>query len=124
MPESDVSVNLPLMKSSDLSEEDKDQYLAVFYKSAFSKDMLREVSYLEANAETVAKHEVPINTPMYFFISDGQEASVTGWKESLTDYVSKVTLGKNMQLATGHYVHYEKADRIAAESKAFLEAIK
>ncbi len=40
MPESGIGDNLPLMKSEELSEKDKNQYLAVFYKSAFTKDML------------------------------------------------------------------------------------
>ncbi|UNC93206.1 alpha/beta fold hydrolase [Candidatus Contubernalis alkaliaceticus] len=124
IPESEVGENLPLMKSNEISEEDKDQYLAVFYKSSFSKDMLREINYLKDNAKTVAKNEVPINTPMYFFISDDQETSAMGWKEALSDYLSNITFGKYMQLATGHYVHYDKADIIAEEAKAFLEGIK
>ncbi|NSW51342.1 MAG: alpha/beta hydrolase [Anaerolineae bacterium] len=124
MPESEVGENLPLMESDKISEEDKNQYLAVFYKSAFTKDMLREINYLKVNAETVANNEVPINTPMYFFISDGQEANVTGWKEALTDYLSTNFFSKYMHLATGHYVHYEKADIIAEEAKAFLKASK
>ncbi|MCR3921580.1 MAG: alpha/beta hydrolase [Firmicutes bacterium] len=123
MPESEVGENLPLMKSNELSEEDKNQYLAAFYKSAFTKDMLREIHYMKENADTVAKNEVPINTPMYFFISDDQEASASRWKEALSDYLSKITIGKNMQLATGHYVHYDKAEIIAEGAKAFLEDI-
>ena len=124
MPESEVSQSLPLMKSSELSEEDKNQYLAVFYKSALTKDMLREIDYLQDNAETVATNGVPINIPMYFFISDDQEASAIGWREALSDYVSKLTIGKYMQLATGHYVHHDKADIISEEAKTFLEDIK
>ncbi len=44
--------------------------------------MLSEVNYLKDNAETVADNEVPINTPMYFFISEDQEVSAVGWKEA------------------------------------------
>jgi pimeloyl-ACP methyl ester carboxylesterase len=124
MPESEIGENLPLMKSNELSEEDKNQYLAVFYKSAFTKDMLREIGYLKDNAEKIANNGVPTNTPMYFFISNEQESSVIGWKEALSDYLSKITIGKYMQLATGHYVHYDKADIIAEEAKTFLEDIK
>ena len=124
MPESEIGENLPLMKSIELSEEDKNQYLAVFYKSAFTKDMLREIGYLKENAEKIANNGVPTNTPMYFFISNEQESSVIGWKEALSDYLSKITIGKYMQLATGHYVHYDKADIIAEEAKTFLEDIK
>jgi hypothetical protein len=85
--------------------------------------MLREIHYMKENADTVAKKEVPINTPMYFVISDDQEASAISWKEVLSDYLSKITIGKYLQLATGHYVHYDK-DIIAEEAKAFLEDIK
>ncbi len=124
MPESQVSENLPLMKSDELSEEDKNQYLSVFYKSTFTKDMLREVNYLKDNAKTVAENEVPINIPMYFFISEDQEATAMGWKEALSDYLSNIIIGKHMQLSTGHYVHYDKSNIIAEEAKAFLKSIK
>ena len=124
MPESEIGKNLPLMKSHDLSEGDKNQYLAVFYKSAFTRDMLNEVNFLKDNAETVAENEVPINTPMYFFISEDQEVSAVGWKEALTNYLSKITIGEYLHLDTGHYVHYDKAEIIAGEAKAFLEEIE
>jgi len=51
--------------------------------------MLREINYLKDNAKTVAKNEVPTNIPMYFFISDEQEAVASGWNEALTGYLSK-----------------------------------
>jgi pimeloyl-ACP methyl ester carboxylesterase len=124
IPESEVGNNLPLMKSNDLSEEDKNQLLAVFYKSSVTKDMLREIDYLKENAETVSNNEVPNNTPMYFFISDAQEVIATGWNDSLIDYLSKNTNGKYMQLSTGHYVHYDKAEVIAEQAKVFFEEIK
>jgi pimeloyl-ACP methyl ester carboxylesterase len=124
MPETDLVRNFPLMASDDLTEEDKQNYLAVFYKSAFSTDMLREIDYLNDNVETVAKNEVPINTPMYFFISDAQELIANGWNESSIDYLSTIKFGNYMQLSTGHYVHYDKADLIAKEVKEFLEYIK
>jgi len=121
MPESDVGENLPLMKSNDLSEEDKNQYLAVFYKSAFTKEMLREVDYLSGNAEAVAANEDPAKTPMLFFISEGQGRNVTGWKTTLTNYLEKIAVSEYMQLDTGHYIHYEKADIIAEMAKDFLQ---
>ena len=124
MPDSDIEKNFPLMKSEVLTEEEKQEYLAVFYKSAFSKDMLREVNYLSANVESAVENGVPIDIPMYYFISDGQEAVAKGWKEGLSGYLSKLTLGKHMQLAADHYVHYEKSDVIAEEAKAFLEEVK
>ncbi len=124
MPESETGKTLPLMESDELSEEDKNQYLAVFYKSAFTKDMLREVNYLKGNARTVAENKIPFNIPMYFFISDDQETIAIGWKKVLSDYLSYVTIGKYKILDTGHYVFYDKAEIIVKEAKAFLNEIK
>jgi len=67
---------------------------------------------------------VPVNTPMYFFISNDQESSAVGWSEVLIRYLSKISIGKHMKLDTNHYAHYEKADIIATEAKAFLEKIE
>jgi pimeloyl-ACP methyl ester carboxylesterase len=123
MPETEIEINFPVMKSGDLSEEDKQEYLAVFYKSAFSKDMLREIDYLKANAQTVAENEIPINTPMYFFISESQEAAVPGWKDALSGYLSKITIGKYMELSSGHYIHYDKSETIVEEAITFLKTL-
>lgn len=123
MPEADLLENLPLMKSEDLTEEDKNQYLASFYRSSLTKNMLNEVNKLKSNAELVAAKDVPINTPMYFFISEEQEKEVNGWGKALTDYLAKVSASQFMFLDTGHYVHHEKADIIAETVKAFLKEI-
>jgi len=124
MPESDVEENFPLMKSSDLAEEDKLQYMAVFFKSSVTRDMLREIKFLEENAQTVNNEETPFDIPMYFFISGDQESIAPGWGEVLTGYLSHISTGKYQKLETSHYVHHEKADTIALESKKFLKQIK
>lgn len=124
MPESDLGENLPLMKSDELSNDDKAVYLAVFYKSAFTKDMIREAKSLKSNAEIVAENPIPIDTPMYFFISDGQEADSPGWTKSLTDFLSDIAYAKHMQLATGHYIHYDMAQIITEKAKAFIQDLQ
>lgn len=124
MPETDVVRNFPLMASNDLTESDKQNYLAVFYKSAFTKDMLREIDFLSENVKTVTSNEMPVNTPMYFFISDTQESVAAGWNKALMDYLTKINIGKSMQLSTSHYVHYEKSDLIGSEVKEFLVELK
>lgn len=121
MPDNDIENNFPLLKSDALTGEEKQKYLAVFYKSAFTRDMLNEIKNLKSNADKVSALETPSNTPMYFFISDDQETSVAGWKEDLTSFLSTIEVGKYMQLDTGHYIHYEKADVIANEAKLFLD---
>lgn len=61
---------------------------------------------------------------MLFFISEDQEMEAPGWRGALTDYLSTVDTGSYLQLDTGHYVHYEEADVIARESKAFLQGTR
>ena len=124
MPEADLKENLPLMKSNDLTEEDKHQYLASFFRSSLTKDMLSEVTNLKSNGELVSANGVPANTPMYFFISEQQDKEVVGWDKVLTEYLSEIFTSQYMRLDTGHYVHHEKADLIAETIKAFLKEIR
>lgn len=120
MSDEDRETLFPLMASEELTREERQQYLAVFYRSAVTKPMLGEVRYLKQNAQTVAELEPPTSIPMYFFISADQDSEVSGWKDASTGYLSGLDRGKHLLLDTGHYVHYEKADVIAEESKTFL----
>lgn len=124
MPETDIVKNFPLMASDDLTEEDKQNYMAVVYKSAFSKDMLREVDYLSDNVVLVANNNVPTDIPMYFFISLIRDGSLPGWKNALSGYLSQLSTGKKLELDADHYPHYGAAEIIATEAKLFLEQVK
>ena len=121
MPDSDLEINFPVLATGDLSQQDRDQFVAMFYRSAYTKDMLREIEYLPANASTVASNEIPVNMPMYFFISDGEDVAYNNWQEVMINYVSQLAVGKHKILNTGHYVHHEQSEVIAEEIKAFLK---
>lgn len=120
MPDEDFEALFPPMTSGDLNEDERNQYRAVFYRSAVTKPMLEEIRYLKDNARTVAELEPPRGIPMCFFISDDQENTAPGWREALTGYLSTMDKGEYLDLDAVHYVHYEKADMIAEKSKAFL----
>jgi len=124
MPESDLETNFPLLKSEDLTDEEKQRYTAAFYRSAFSKDILREVKYLEENFAAVAERDLPAGTPMYFFISTNQEDQVEGWKAGLLDYLSEISEAEYKELSAGHYLHYGKSELIVEEALAFLAALE
>lgn len=124
MPEADIEENFPLMKSDDLTEEEKLQYMSIFFKSFLTRDMLRETSFLKENAQTVKNKEIPFNTPMYFFISNEQELTAPGWTQALRKYLSYIKTGKYEKLDASHYVHHHKADIIALKSQKFLKKIK
>ena len=124
MPRSEAAETLPLLKSKELSDEAKEQYLAMFYKSAYTKNMLREIDYLIDNARKVKSNKEPMNTPVYFFISDGKEVPGTDWRELLSNYVLQSAIGKYNFLDCGHYVHHEEPDTIANGMKVFIAHIK
>ena len=113
--------NLPLLKSEDLTEEDKEKLEAIFYKSALTRPMLNEINRIQENARKVEANGIPFDTPMYFFIAEDNVDIIPTWKEELSQYVSKTELGKFKLLECGHYVHHEKSDFIADEMKSFLK---
>ena len=123
IPEGELSKNLPLIDSDDLSEEEKKKYRAMFFRSTLTKDMLREVEHLEENSSIVGKGEIPKNTPMYFFISQQQDQMVKGWEDALLSYLSNIDKKEYMLLDTGHYVHHEKSELIDREIRGFLSEI-
>jgi pimeloyl-ACP methyl ester carboxylesterase len=113
--------NLPLLKSEELSEEDKEKLEAIFYKRSLTRTMLSEINYIQENAGKVKKNGIPASTPMYFFIAEDNVDIIPNWEEELSGYVSKTDSGKFKVLETGHYVHHEKSDVIADEIKGFLK---
>jgi len=123
MDRTTLEKNLPLINSEELTKEDKDKMRALFHRSSITKNMLNEVDYIQENAEKIKDKGIPVNTPMYFFVSDGSEVSFPKWEEKLTNYVSNINIGRIKYLNSGHYVHHEKADLIANETKMFLKEI-
>lgn len=123
MDKKQLEKNVPLIKSKEFSGEDKENILFLFYKSAITRNMLREIDYIRENVKKIKAKPVPANTPMYFFISDGSEVIFPEWKEQLTKYVSGINVGKYKYFSCGHYVHHEKSVIIAEEIKNFLDYI-
>lgn len=123
MSETDAAQSLPLMNSDKLTDQDKQNYLAIFYKSTLTKDMLREVDYMKINAEKVQEGNAPTNTPMLFFISKEQESVAPGWNDALINYLEDIEKSEHIQLDTSHYIHHNKADAIAAKVRLFLQEL-
>lgn len=124
MDRKELERNLPLLKSKELSREDRDQAAAIFHKRSITRNMLNEVDCLLENARKIKNHPVPANTPMYFFISDGSDLKFPDWSEELTGYVSAIKLGRYKYLEGGHFMHHEKSALIADEAKRFLGEIR
>ena len=121
MGEETMQQYLPLLKSEDLSNEDKERLIATFYKSTLTKNMISEGDYVMENAQKVKENGIPKNTPMYLFIAkESNEKIIPSWEEKAIEYLSEVNEGKARVLDSGHYLHYEKANLITSETKRFL----
>ena len=120
MPEAEAGNSLPLLNTDELSEEDRKAYMAVFYKSAYTRDMLREASVLKDNAAIASQKPVPSQVPMHFFISSEQKIEGADWQQLLIDYLELVEKSSYTLLDTQHYVHYEQSKEIAATIDAFI----
>ena len=123
MPKEDLEKTLPLLSSDVLSNEEKTQYQSLFYKRSLTKDMVNEAKAIRSNVETVSEAALPTSTPMHFFISSEQDELLPGWQTALTDFLSNLDNHGHTVLETGHYVHHEKSETIAAEIRTFLDAL-
>jgi len=111
------------IQSHYLSDEDKDAYRAIFHRSTLTINMLNEGKSVYDNAQMIKQTETPINTPMYFFISDGKEVGLSHWREHLTEYVNSIPYGKYEYVDSGHYAHNFEVEYIANRSKKFIESL-
>jgi len=121
MPSSEIANTLPLLDSDELSEEEKDEYVSIFYKSSLTKNMLEEFNQLKNNAQTIMDNSLPIETPMYFFISTEQSELVEGWKDALIDYAANLNIGQTTELSTSHYIHHDESQAIYNNVISFFQ---
>ncbi|MDQ0173511.1 alpha/beta fold hydrolase [Paenibacillus tundrae] len=105
-----------------LSSQEEELYRALFYKSTQTSNMNDEVKMIRDNAAKVLEHGVP-DVPMYFFGSSGEEVPMKNWQAVLKNYIASVKNGEILILPGGHYIHNEAPNRIAEESKRFIEQL-
>lgn len=116
--------NIPLLKSEELLEEDKERLIALFYKSSLTRNMLNEIDNVRDNARKVKENGNPINIPMYLFIAEeSKNTIIPEWKEKLKEYISGIKHSRYKVLDTSHYLHHEKSEVIALEMENFLNEI-
>lgn len=112
------------IKHGTLTENEKEIYRAIFYRRTLTNSMFKEINEIKRSAEKVKKNGVP-DIPMLFFISNGEG---TGWDndnwiEIQREYIGYANKGKSVELNCQHYVHGIEYEKIAEESKKFIEGI-
>lgn len=111
------------IKENNLTEEEKNMYRAVFYRSTLTHNMFEEMKSIKNNAKKVENEGVPVNTPIYLFISNEKDITDFNLKEASINYEKQLTNSKTMYLDCLHYVHNYKQDIIANESIKFIEEV-
>lgn len=109
------------IQSGTLTEEEKKIYRALFYSRTLTDDMLNEVSNIKESAEKVGGRDLP-QIPILMFCSDGSGG--TGfteekWRKIQSDF-AKSCGADIIYLDCGHYVHDYEYEKIAKETKNFL----
>lgn len=120
MPKESLKLNLPLLDSEDLTDDEKKMYEYLFYRSSLTKDMLKELNEMHRNAELINNLNLPKDTPMYFFISDIQNQNVDGWTDALKSFLDQINTNQSLILNKSHYVHHHHSEQIYQEIMSFL----
>ena len=109
------------IQSGYLSEEDMETYRLLLFRKTLTSNMIDEANQVQVNAKKVGESGVPVDVPMYFFISDGIEMNLSNWREILTNYTSQLERGQYLFLDVGHYVHAWEPELIAEEIAEFIK---
>lgn len=109
------------IKHGTLSDKEKEIYKAVFYNRTLTKTMINETKSVKENAQKVDSGGIP-QIPMLMYISDG---SGTGfdketWRDFQKEYISRVNVGKYVELDCPHYVHDYEYETISEGIREFL----
>lgn len=112
------------VKYGTLKEDEKELYKAIFYRRTATKTMLNEVQEIKTNAKKVKEGGLP-DIPILMFSSNGQG---TGWDEKTwrqiqKNYIEKFEEGELINLNASHYLHNIEYERIAEETKLFIEEL-
>ena len=113
----------PAAQSGYLTKADNKAYIEMLKNRTFTSDMLNEAKYIRQNADKVKKGTLPVDTPIYLFISNSNEKVIANWSKMLSDYIADFKNGKSLILDCGHYVHAHEPIKIAKEIDDFILGI-
>ena len=110
------------IRNGTLSDNEKENYRAVFYNRTATVTMINETEAVKENAKTVEGMGIP-QLPMLLFISDGSGG--TGfdketWRRIPKEYISQADGGEYIELDCPHYVHNYEYENISENIKKIL----
>ena len=110
------------VKHGALSEEEKEIYMAVFYRRMVTGNMLNEITKIKTNAQYVASGGIP-DIPILMFASNG---TGTGWEETewrgfQSEFINYTQNGTLVELGCSHYIHNIENKAIAYSIDHWLQ---
>ena len=109
--------NVAAIRAGHLSDEQAEIACTLFFRRTFTQDMWNEADALAGNAELVAAQDRSAVAFHAFISGEGEEL----WVDVLTAHAEKRS-GTSFVLDAGHYIHLDKPEQIAAESRPLIEA--
>ena len=107
------------LKYGTLTEDEKEQYKAVFFAIGYNKTVMQESADLKKSIEQIKLREKP-DTPMLLFVSDDPDPA---WHEAQHGYIEGNPQSRYVELSCGHYVHDAEYKKINEEMREFLDGL-
>lgn len=103
-----------------LSKDEKDLYRAIAARNTVNVDVINEGRAIKDAVAIIDSKPKP-DVPMIMFVSDGKQTNGSDWVGNHYIYAEDLSNAKVVELGCGHYVHYFEPERIAAETRSFIE---
>lgn len=112
------------IKYGNLTEDEKQLYRIIFYRSTATTAMLNEAKQIKQSAQKLEEIDAA-DVPLLFFVSNGEGTGYLKeeWQSFAANYTSGKTNGKCVFLNCQHYVHDIEYERIYAESLPFISLL-
>ena len=121
-----IGINRFFMTISDFDESYSDievkQYTALVCKNLANDTVCRENDAIGSVCEEINAASLP-STPTLQFVST-QNSNYDYWKSTHQELVDAATFGKLIELDCGHYLHQFESERIAEETKTFIDELE
>lgn len=113
------------LQNLQLEETEDKQNKQLFYRNYGNNTVIKEVLSVSENILQIKTNPVPVDTPMYFFVSNGKGTGMDTkiWRNYLIDYVMDIKNGSYELLDSNHFL-YNFEDKIIAEKTIeFIEKL-
>ena len=112
----EVVESQPQLTENHLTEEQKDEYRALFYRHGLAIGPKRESRAVWENARTVLAG-APVRVPMLLLVSDGRWIvfpDKADWRELQREFAGEQSDRRLVELECGHYIHQYLTENVAA----------